>query len=214
MNEKSNSKAMVTPKAILFDWDDTIVDTRLMILNAVNKTLSYFGKPVLDRDMNAPERMDFFKQIFGEEWIFAYSIFRDHLKSENPGPLRIFPGFTSFLDLIAEKGIFTGVVSNKYNELPRKEVDSLGLTDRFDVVVGSGDTDQDKPSATPLLYALSRGNIIPSKETVLFIGNSATDMECARNAAVRGIAYRATPIAGFENIPIIRHYDQARTLIF
>ncbi|ACT69849.1 HAD-superfamily hydrolase, subfamily IA, variant 1 [Neorickettsia risticii str. Illinois] len=214
MNEKLNTKTKVTPEAILFDWDDTIVDTRVMILNAVNKTLSHFGKPVLDRDMNAPERMDFFKQTFGEEWIFAYSLFTDHLRSENPEPLRIFPGFTSFLDLITEKRIFTGIVSNKYNELLKKEVDSLGLTDRFDVIVGSGDTDQDKPSAKPLLYALSIGNITPSRETVLFIGNSATDMECARNATVRGIAYRATPIEGFENIPIIRHYNQAKMLIF
>lgn len=210
---ENTDKSRTAIKAILFDWDNTVVDTQIMVLKALNKTLGEMNKPTLHSYINAPERMAFFKQTFGEECDYAYSLFVDNLKSESPESIRIFPGFISFLELIAEKGIFTGVVSNKHSGLLRREIDSLGLTERFNIIVGSGDTDQDKPSPKPLLYALSTGGITPCTEAVFFIGDSAVDMECAKNASVRGIAYRSVRLEGFEDIQSIQSYEQAKNLI-
>lgn len=205
----SMSKSRLTrrPQAVLFDWDNTIVDTHHVILDAVNKTLNDLGKPAIGNYLNNLERISYFRDLFGDDWEKAYLILKFHLKEESHHKLIVFPEVIEVLKYLREKGIFVGVVSNKFGELLRDEVQYLKLNHYFDVIVGSGDTDQDKPSPKPLLHSLKSAEIQINQENVYFIGDGLVDMQCAQKAGVTGIIYRTTNMSGFDNI-VINNYRE------
>jgi phosphoglycolate phosphatase len=40
------SPALALPKAVIFDWDNTLVDSWPVIHHALNETLEAYGKPL------------------------------------------------------------------------------------------------------------------------------------------------------------------------
>ena len=70
------------------------------------------------------------------------------------------------------------VVTNKTAELTASLLDALDLARFFGSVVGRDTTDEHKPAAEPALHACRELGVRPSE--VLFVGDSATDVACAR----------------------------------
>jgi phosphoglycolate phosphatase len=83
-------------------------------------------------------------------------------------------------------------VSNKTGRLLRREADQLGWTRHFDVIVGAGDAETDKPTTAPVDLALS-GSGIPRGRQVWFVGDTAIDMECAAAAGCVGVLLSPGP---------------------
>jgi phosphoglycolate phosphatase len=105
----------------------------------------------------------------------------------------------SLLSWIHSLQIPMAVVSNKEGYHLRKEVKDLGWQDYFYCVVGSNDAQKDKPSPTPLLYALSRRSIEPGPR-VWFVGDSVVDMVCAKQAGCSGVAMGKAGARGYEEV--------------
>jgi phosphoglycolate phosphatase len=78
------------------------------------------------------------------------------------------------------------VVSNKTGELLRREVARLGWSALFGSVVGAGDAAADKPASEPVHLALAPSGVTPG-EAVWFVGDTAVDMECARNSGCTAV---------------------------
>lgn len=171
------------PKAVLFDWDNTLVDTWRVAYDALNLALKALGRRTLSQK-------DFWEQphlsirdsglmLFGDlyeegERIFYEAVEKLHLKE-----LVALQGAESLLKDISARGLYTGVVSNKNGPLLRREVEHLGWKNHFHRVIGSRDAEQDKPSHLPVLAALQTSTVIPSHD-VWFVGDSRVDLECAR----------------------------------
>lgn len=85
-------------------------------------------------------------------------------------------------DDLLDDGVPTGVVSLNAEAAVHIALETAGLTDAVDVVVGRDTLDTRKPDPTPLLTAIDRLAVSP--EAVLFVGDSATDEETARRAGV------------------------------
>lgn len=173
------------PKAVLFDWDDTIIDSWSVALQAVNTTLTSFGKtPWTDaeaRGHSGPSARDMFMQHFGERWQEADKIYFETYKKLQAENIRLHTHVEDILRLLKENSVYMGVVSNKRGAQLRTEVSQLNFDHYFQSVVGAGDARADKPSAEPIFLALRESGIAPSKE-VWFIGDSHTDMMCAHGA--------------------------------
>jgi phosphoglycolate phosphatase len=90
------------------------------------------------------------------------------------------------LRALARQDVFLGIVSNKVGEFLRREVDRLGWTSFFGSIVGAGDATADKPACEPVHLALAPSGV-PAGEEVWFVGDTATDMECARNSGCIGV---------------------------
>jgi len=88
---------------------------------------------------------------------------------------------TTAEELLADD-VPTGVVSLNAEAAVRIALETTGLIDAVDVVVGRDTLDTRKPDPTPLLTAIERLAVSP--ETVLFVGDSDTDEETARRAGV------------------------------
>jgi phosphoglycolate phosphatase-like HAD superfamily hydrolase len=88
-----------------------------------------------------------------------------------------------------------------------KEVAKLEWAGFFDVVIGAQDAARDKPAADPVLLALKDSGIAPSSE-VWLVGDSVTDLECAKNAGISAILYGdegAQTQALLQNFQVLHH---------
>ncbi|MBY0335563.1 MAG: HAD family hydrolase [Acetobacteraceae bacterium] len=171
------------PEAILFDWDNTLVDGWAAIERGLNDAFAAFGLPLWSRDeVLANVRMslrDSFPRIFGPDWERARDIFYDGVRACHLEVLTPLPGTAAMLDRAGFVPL--GVVSNKQGPLLRREAAHLGWAERFGAVIGAGDAEADKPSAAPILMALAAMRLPPSP-SIWYVGDTAVDMQAARAA--------------------------------
>ncbi len=184
--------ALVTPRAILFDWDNTLVDTWPVIHQALYSTFTQLGMtPWTIEEVQqrvAKSMRDSFPVVFGENWQEAAGIYQKAYQSIHLQMLKPLMGARASLDLLRDKSIFVAVVSNKRGHNLRTEVTHLGWSADFDALVGADDAAKDKPSPEPVLYALKDTGIAPSAD-VWFVGDSVIDVECAKNTGCSAIFY-------------------------
>jgi phosphoglycolate phosphatase len=180
-----SSLRMSRPRAILFDWDNTLVDSWATIHEALNFLMAAMDRPLWTisetRERVRLSLRETFPRIFEERWEEARDIYLDRFRAIHLDRLTALPGRTELLERLADQGIYLGVVSNKTGALLRREADYIGWAALFGKVVGAGDALLDKPDAAPVLLALEPSGIDPG-ETVWFVGDNGIDMECARNS--------------------------------
>jgi phosphoglycolate phosphatase len=173
------------PRAILFDWDNTLVDSWSTIHDALNVVMAAMDKPLWSLQ-ETKERVrlslrESFPLHFGDRWEEARRIYLDVFRAIHLDRLSPLPGCGDLLQGLADAGFFLGVVSNKTGELLRRETEWIGWSSLFGSVVGAGDAVLDKPNAAPVLLALEPSGITAG-EAVWFVGDTGVDMACARNS--------------------------------
>jgi phosphoglycolate phosphatase len=178
------------PSAILFDWDNTLVDNWDAIGDALNATLVAFGHaPWTEAETRERVRRslrDSFPAMFGERWEEARDLFYARFTACHLTTLKALPGAGELLEAMEAMGLYLGVVSNKHGDLLRREAAHLGWTGRFRRLVGAGDAVADKPDPAPVTLALE-GSGIASGGTVWFVGDAGIDLACAKNAGCVGV---------------------------
>jgi phosphoglycolate phosphatase len=201
----SDDAPLRSPRAILFDWDNTLVDSWGTIHEALNFLMRAMDKPEWTlADTREKVRLSLreaFPLHFGDRWEEARDIYLNRFQAIHLDRLTPLSGREAMLRSLVEQGIFLGVVSNKTGDLLRREVARLGWSEFFGSVVGAGDApmDQtarkpghlappppppapmDKPACEPVHLALSPSGIKAGDE-VWFVGDTAVDMECALNS--------------------------------
>jgi phosphoglycolate phosphatase len=179
------------PRKVAFDWDNTLVDSTLLCLEALNRVLDAYRLPSMSREEfeNDPHlsTRDSFPGMFGAKAQEAEDLFVQTLRKQHPMSLRPTPGAEKLLRFLQGAEIPLAVVSNKQGELVRQEAKLLGWEHFFTHIVGSCDTPYDKPDPTPLLKVLEPG-FDQQKAAFWFVGDSDVDMLCAHRAGVTGIA--------------------------
>jgi phosphoglycolate phosphatase len=173
------------PRALLLDWDNTLVDSWEGIRDALNTALVAMGQePWTEAEVRARVRSsarDAFPRLFGEGWRQASEIFYRRYESAHLQTLRPLPGAAKMLEALARSGLYLGVVSNKRGDLLRIEAAELGWQGYFAKIVGATDVAQDKPSPEPIHHALS-GSGIEAGPAVWYAGDALIDIECAHRA--------------------------------
>lgn len=177
----------VCPRAVLFDWDNTLVDNWPAIHAALNATFDAMGHTrwTLTETKQRVRRSlrDSFPDMFGDRWTEARTIFYETFAAAHLKHLRPLPGAGETLAWLAETGIYLGVVSNKTGEYLRAEAEVLGWTRHFGRLVGAADAAADKPAPEPVHMALAGSGIGPARD-VWFVGDGAVDVECALAAGL------------------------------
>lgn len=173
------------PRAVLFDWDNTLVDNWVSIQDALNITLAAMGHdPWSLAQVRARVRAsarETFPQLFGERAEEAMRVFYDRFEAAHLTTLASLPGADALLSMLGASDIYLGVVSNKHGQFLRREAEQLGWNDHFERLIGAGDASHDKPSPAPIELALE-GSGIACDASVWYVGDALIDIECARNA--------------------------------
>jgi phosphoglycolate phosphatase len=169
------------PRAIIFDWDNTLVDSWATIHDALNFLMAAMERPLWTieetRERVRLSLREAFPAIFGERWQEAQQIYLDRFRAIHLERLTALPGREGMLRRLAADGHYLAVVSNKTGAVLRREVAHLGWTPFFGAIIGAGDAHTDKPHCAPVELALSSSGIAPGPD-VWFVGDTAIDMEC------------------------------------
>ncbi len=204
-------RALPLPRAAIFDWDNTLVDTWGVIHDSLNAALVHMGHaPWTYDETRARVRRalrESFPELFGDRWMEAQEVFYKTFHAIHLERLEVMEGAVALIECLAGNGVWLGIVSNKRGENLRREVSHLGWDRYFRKVVGANDCARDKPAPDPVHRALE-GSGIAAGPDVWFVGDTATDIECARSAGCVPVLLREiAPTAGeFGPITEIFHF--------
>lgn len=183
---------MDTYDAYLFDLDGTLVDTAPDLMAGLNVSLRDHGYDEVDEELtrrwvgHGAARMieqalihqgseepsaRLSKSMFDR--FFEY--YAAHIADESAP----YPGVREALASLGQQARL-GVVTNKISRLTTPLLDALDLAGPFGVVVCGDTLDVFKPAAEPALYACTSLGADPAR--TLFVGDSITDVQCARAA--------------------------------
>ncbi|GGF14851.1 haloacid dehalogenase [Aliidongia dinghuensis] len=173
------------PSALVFDWDNTLVDSWGTIHAALNTMFVQMGHdPWTLEETRLKVRKslrDAFPAMFGDRWQHAQKLYLDAFEALHIERLTPLPGAKLLIDAMAAEGYYVAIASNKTGRLLRREVAALGWERYFSKTVGAGDAARDKPDRAPIDLALD-GSGIAAGPTVWFVGDTGIDIACAHNA--------------------------------
>jgi phosphoglycolate phosphatase len=180
------------PSAIIFDFDDTLVNSKPIIDKSLAATFSHFNisRDVLESkniDTNRSLR-DYFHLIFSDNVKEARDIYYKHY-IEYAENLEALENSEEVLKLLSNHNVYTAIVSNKNGPRLRHEIiEKFMWNDYFKQIIGAGDFQEDKPSAIPAKFALQNANITDYSD-VWFIGDSVIDLKTAENLGFKAILF-------------------------
>ena len=181
---------MTRPTAILWDWDNTLVDGWAAIAAGLNAAFAAHGLPewTLAEVKGRVRRSlrESFPEIFGESWEAARDIFYAAVRARHLAVLAPMPGAAAAIAAVAAAGLPQGVISNKQGPLLRAEAEQLGWAPLFTRLVGAGDAEADKPHPAPMRLGLTACGVEASP-AVWYVGDTALDMVAARNAGCTAV---------------------------
>lgn len=185
--------------AYLFDLDGTLVDTAPDLMRALNHTLAERGLGPVDlaltRHWVGHGVRAMLTAAFAHHDEAADSARLDAMEAACVGHYaahvadfsRPFPGVVGALDALAARAPLA-VVTNKAAGLSERLLDALALAPFFETVVGRDTAAKPKPDAAPAVLACERMARAP--RDALFVGDSDTDVGCARAAGCPVVVYR------------------------
>jgi len=209
--------ALSRPRAVIFDWDNTLIDSWQAIHDAQNHTLTSFGLETWTLDETRRRvrgsMRDSFPALFGERWEEAGEVFYARFAARHIETLTPLPGAGEMLEELQAAGFYLAVVSNKKGSYLRAEAAHLGWERYFGRLVGAFDAPRDKPAIDPVEMALEGSGAVPSR-AVWFVGDADIDLECAANAGcIPILARKKPPVPGeFAAHPPALHVDGCMTL--
>jgi len=183
MDLVSHQRFIIRPKAIVFDWDGTLADTRSTVVACLSKILESYDLPSWEsvkkaRDLNQSLK-DSFPVIFGDQWKAAYGRYVDLYLSVFKSKVHLFPGVRETLEWLAKSQVNLLVISNKEKAILLQESAYFLPNRPFWKLFGYGDASENKPSAKPVEAAFEHSDILVNSSNVWFVGDSLQDIECA-----------------------------------
>ena len=196
-----NKKNFEEVKAVLFDLDGTLVHTLPGLTQLVNAVRRDFDKPALPEErvwlyigkgmVNLIHR-SLTDSMNGrlDDHIFslAVSSLQKHVEKGDYDKGTLFPGTKEALELLKKAGLKLAIVTNKPYDMSMETLDSCGIADLFDVVVGGDSAPRPKPAKDPVEMAINLLNV--SKNEALMIGDSGNDSGAAKAAEGSSILVR------------------------
>lgn len=172
--------------AVFFDWDGTLVDSLGILITAHNHVREAHGLPLWSEEeffgAVTYSSRELYPQIYGDKSDAAQAMLYEFIHKHHLDYLQTMEGAEELLEMLTQMEIPMAVISNKRNDILVREVEALGWQKYFDVYMGAGIAEKDKPSAAPILYALERHPAKPAIEDLIYVGDTETDLKTCADA--------------------------------
>ncbi|MGA7842258.1 MAG: HAD family hydrolase [Candidatus Acidiferrales bacterium] len=173
-------------RAVLFDWDGTLLNSYEADLRAYLSMFHALGINWTERELAlhySPNWLRVYRaaELPRSKWIEADRLWTRAYKLEKPPLLA---GARHIVRVLARK-FNLGIVTSGNRPRVRRQLREFQLVNYFSACVCSEDASQRKPHPAPLQLALKRLRRAP--EHCVYVGDTAEDIEMARRAGVRAI---------------------------
>jgi phosphoglycolate phosphatase len=178
----------------IFDLDGTLIDSRFDIADALNAALAELALPthpteavtamigdgvsvLIDRALSPEQKgegarvLPVFRRIYGQNLMRK---------------TRLYPGVAALLAHAVSAGVKLAVATNKPGDWAREIVGTLGLLERFEVVLGDGDGHARKPDPAMVCEIGRQCGAEPQR--TLYVGDSVLDVQAGRAAGAVVVA--------------------------
>lgn len=175
-------------KAVLFDWDGTLVDTAEASYRCYVRTFAELGIP-FDRDTYARTYSPNWYLTFRalglpeEHWKKTDARWLAHFAEEQ---VELIDGARDVLEALVARGMVTGLVTSGERDRVERELELHGLHDHVHERVYGCEVKEKKPHPEGLLLCLDRLRI--GADEAVFVGDSPEDVAMARAAGVYSVA--------------------------
>ena len=174
-------------KAVLFDFDGTLIDTNELIFESyriafrdvlnreidMNEILTLYGKPLFSSLMQ-----------YGEAGKRLYEVYREFNEKNHDFLAKPFDGVRDGVKLLKNNGFTIGIVTSKRLHMVNRGIEKiLNLGGMFDVIVTPDDTEKTKPDPEPISFACNVLNVSPDE--VIYVGDSVFDMQAGLAAGTK-----------------------------
>jgi HAD superfamily hydrolase (TIGR01509 family) len=169
-------------RAVLFDWDGTLVDSAERTFRCYEQVFSLHGiafdRAAFERTYS-PDWYRTYEQVGlpPDSWSDADARWNVCYDTE---PSRLVAGARSSLERLKGAGLVLGVVSSGDGARVRAEMAALEVAALFATAVCGGETARRKPHPEPLLLALERLGLAPGE--CAYVGDSPEDVTMAKAA--------------------------------
>jgi len=192
---------------LLFDFDGTLIDSKVDIATSVNATLKTLGL-----SQRTPEEIfrfvgDGVKRLLLlsvgednlEQYDMALQIFRESYLRHCLDTTRMYPQIRQ--GLRALNGTYKAIVTNKPRDYTLRIVEGLGVSHLFAAIESPENGVELKPDPGMLLKVLNQLNIQPHQ--ALMIGDSTNDIHAAHAAGMKVCAVGY----GYGNVEKVKALD-------
>ena len=223
------SELKLPVQTIIFDFDYTLVDSARGTIDGVNFAFGEMGLPIASdaaiRQTIGLSLPDILPALVGEEHgkdVDEFTrLFYQRADETMVALAEFYAGVPETVKALQELDIQLAIVSQKRRRYMQPILARENLLEAFDAIVGGGDAPY-KPNPEGLLMAINQTSGAP--EHCVYVGDSVTDAETARQANIAFIASLSgvTPRADFEDydvyavledVPKLLHLEPIKRLI-
>ena len=183
-------------KAVIFDLDGTLLNTLNALSFCISKTMKHFGLKDIDIEHTRYFVGEGAKKFVDRALIYngdtdlklaneAYKVYDEIFAVDCLKDVKPYEGITKLLDSLKAMGIKSVVLSNKSQLGVEKNINEIFGAGVFDLIYGERDGIPKKPDPTSLNMIIEELGL--SKTEILYVGDTATDMQTALRAGVTSI---------------------------
>jgi len=193
---RAGSGSFAQVRALVFDLDGTLIDSKLDLALAVNAALRASGRAELPHERIygyvGQGAMRLVERAVGDgatqdEVARAHEFFLSYYRAHMLDNTVLYPGVRECLEALKDHPM--AVLTNKPVRFSREILEGLGVAGYFREIHGGNSFETKKPDPLGMLEILKTFGVAPSESMV--VGDSDIDVKTARNAGawVCGVTY-------------------------
>ena len=209
-------------RAVIFDLDGTLIDSLPDVMNALNAVLAEAGRRPVTRDEaklmvggGAEPLLERAFEATGEP--LALENLADRIESftayysQNPTTeTTVFKGVVPALKELSKQGLKLGICTNKPHKSALQVLEALALNKHFGACFGKNSVPYHKPDRRHYERVAHALGVAPQQS--LYVGDSETDVQTARNAGVPVVlvpfGYSRHPVAELGADRLVGHFSK------
>ncbi len=172
-------------RAVVFDFDGTIIDTEKHLFDVINKHLTKHNESPITLEFYrrsiggaATELHNYLESLIGPEKKSA--IYKEH--NDTSGHLPIIETIQQLMEYLKQRHIPMAIATSSHREDILPTFHKLGLDKYIEVIVGREDVENVKPNPEPYLTAVQQLNYNPTN--CLAIEDSVNGATAANSAGL------------------------------
>lgn len=210
-------------KLIIFDLDGTVINTIADLAQSTNHALQALGFPTHEEGAYKFMVGNGINKLFEralpegeksqENVLRVRALFIPYYNLHNTDKSRPYPGITELLETLQSCGCQLAIASNKYEEATLKIIPHYFPQIHFTAIEGQHEGRNAKPDPQIVFDIIAQAGV--KEEEVLYVGDSAVDMNTALNAGVTacGVTWGFRPRAELETFNPQHIVDRAEEIL-